>query len=84
MLNEDEPVDPPLTLVTLPHGLLPGLIGLFGVVATRVTVVELQNRGAAHVLRARTRSTSRCFDDVAVWERAPIPRGVPVREFCEQ
>ena len=49
MLNEDEPVDPPLTLVTLPHGLLPGLIGLFGVVATRVTVVELQHRGAAHV-----------------------------------
>ena len=45
MLNEDEPVDP----LTLPHGLPPGLIGLFGVVATRVTVVEFQNRGAAHV-----------------------------------
>ena len=49
MLNEDEPVDPPLTLVNLPHGLPPDLIGLFGVVATRVTVVEFQNRGAAHV-----------------------------------
>ena len=49
MLNEDEPVGPPPTLVTLPHGLPPGLIGPFGVFATRVTVVELQNRGAAHV-----------------------------------